>query len=230
MCTRWRNRYARNTCATRNKTLRQLLRHLAAQGFTDSTRAVGRCSSRPRIVVATAAEISTLLAAAPIHVRLLILLCSRLALRFSEAYELRPTDHNAEQHTIHVIAKGDRSRILPVPPEIEKLIEAARSTNEHGRCIETLRGKSLGKRPLRQHFHNLVRRTGCNPKLIPHDLRRTTATRLYNLTKDFRAAQQLLGHSNLVSTLHYIAPLVKEDLEPLLQALHHPRKDKETVQ
>ena len=63
-----------------------------------------------------------------------------------------------------------------------------------------------------------------NRAINPHDLRRTTATRLYSLTKDLRATQQLLGHDNMRSTLTYIAPLATENLKPLLDALRQPTR------
>ena len=128
------------------------------------------------------------------------------------------------------MVKGGRTRTLPAPPEIETFLAAARETNPTARAIETLFGRGLKPGPLRDQFRKLVKKTGVTPELNPHDLRRSTATMLYTLSKDLRAVQQLLGHTQLTSTLHYIAPLAAEDLSPLLQALHHPTKDKETVQ
>jgi site-specific recombinase XerC len=50
----------------------------------------------------------------------------------------------------------------------------------------------------------LKKKLGITRKLTPHDLRRTTARKLYALTGDLRDVQSLLGHSELQTTLWYL--------------------------
>lgn len=57
---------------------------------------------------------------------------------------------------------------------------------------------------LPKHFRTLKEKCGITRSLRPHDFRRTTATRIYDATKDLRVVQAALGHSNLGSTLWYL--------------------------
>jgi integrase len=70
---------------------------------------------------------------------------------------------------------------------------------------------------LRRSFIRLKEKCGITRSLKPHDLRRTTATRVYKNTKDLRLVQALLGHSDLGSTFWYldneITPVKAEELE-----------------
>jgi len=68
--------------------------------------------------------------------------------------------------------------------------------------------------------------SGVNPRLTPHDLRRTVAKRVYDITCDLRIVQQLLGHRHITSTLHYIGAVDRSALrdalnqvQPIIDAL-----------
>jgi len=64
---------------------------------------------------------------------------------------------------------------------------------------------------MRMHFQALCRSVGIDRRIIPHDLRRTTAVAMLELTGDVRDVQTLLGHRNLQSTLWYL----DHDLRPV---------------
>jgi integrase len=53
-------------------------------------------------------------------------------------------------------------------------------------------------------FGRLKKQLKIRRQITPHDLRRTTARRVYDNTRDLRIAQAVLGHSNLKSTLWYL--------------------------
>lgn len=63
-------------------------------------------------------------------------------------------------------------------------------------------------------FHRLLDSIGITRKLTPHDLRRTTAVKLYEATRDARDVQALLGHRSLASTIWYL----DHDLRPVSRA------------
>lgn len=219
---RWKQNYAPATNYVRGQYLRALLRRLETLGAPRLEHLARFKPPQPRTVTLAPGELDVLLDAAPLHLKLFIHLCSQLALRFMEAYRLTTTDYNSESHTIRVLVKGGKTRTLPTTPEIETLINAARQGSAEATVIETLAGRSLQPKAIRAQFHALVKKTGVNPAINPHDMRRTTATRLYQMTKDLPAVQQMLGHDNLTSTLHYIAPLATENLKPLIDALRRP--------
>ena len=59
-----------------------------------------------------------------------------------------------------------------------------------------------------------VREIGLNPAAYgTHTLRRTEATLIYRRTKNLRAVQLLLGHSNLESTVRHLGIEVDDALE-----------------
>ncbi len=80
--------------------------------------------------------------------------------------------------------------------------------------------KPLG-RPMEYHslvgaFAVVKKAVGITRKLTPHDLRRTTARRVYSITQDLRTVQAVLGHSDLNSTMWYLQDnLIKVDLSTL---------------
>lgn len=63
---------------------------------------------------------------------------------------------------------------------------------------------TIQDRNLRQSFNRVRRKLGITRNLRPHDLRRTTAVNVLNITKDLRIVQAVLGHKDLQSTLHYL--------------------------
>ncbi len=72
------------------------------------------------------------------------------------------------------------------------------------------KGKGRSGRPIHNPkalgnaYMAVKRKCGITRKLTPHDLRRTTARRVYQITKDLRVVQAFLGHSDLVSTVWYL--------------------------
>ena len=65
-------------------------------------------------------------------------------------------------------------------------------------------GRPMKAATLRENFKKLKEKCGIERDLRPHDLRRTTAKAMYDLTHDLRAVQALLGHSQMSSTLWYL--------------------------
>ena len=88
--------------------------------------------------------------------------------------------------------------------------------------IEKIMAKSL-----RHAFAKLRTRAGITRRIIPHDLRRTTAVAMLRQTTDIRDVQALLGHRTLNSTIWYL----DHDLRPVnrstLELLKRPAWRKE---
>jgi len=59
-----------------------------------------------------------------------------------------------------------------------------------------------------------------------HDLRRTTAVRVYRKTRDLHTVQAVLGHVDLASTVYYLDHDLKEVPRLLLEAVKpQPRRE-----
>ena len=152
--------------------------------------------------------------------RLLLLLCSRLALRFSEALAITLSDYDHANRTVLVFStKTQRKRTMPLTADIEVLLAAIAGSDPTIPAVELLAGRRRSKTSIHQNFRQLKQRAGVGPQLHFHDLRRTAATMLYRQTHDVRAAQQLLGHASLHATAYYLAPFDTAQMRELINSL-----------
>jgi len=210
---KWRQKLSRNTAIGYRYELCRFLDYdylTHHGGPTFKVPLMGPQHQRPN--TATDEQIRKLLSAAPAHLKLFILLCWQCALRFSEAMSITPRFYDIDRKCFSVVVKGDKRRNLPAPPEVAAMIESTLQGDPDDSCIAILRGRHTLKGPaMRIAWRRLCQRCEVHD-INPHDLRRTTATRLYEATKDIRAVQDYLGHSALVSTLRYLAPLKEEQL------------------
>jgi integrase len=191
---------------------------------------------RPRNVTATEVERDTILAAAEPHLRLLILLCSDLAIRSGTAAKIAPEHYDRAQRALRFPTKCGERLTLPATTEISALIETCNPDDPAPYVYQLWRrAYTRGPRPfatndpsrLRFQFKQLRERLGITRKLTLHDLRRTTAVAMLEATHDIRDVQALLGHRSLQSTIWYL----DHDLRPVkrstLEKLKRPAWRKE---
>jgi integrase len=77
-----------------------------------------------------------------------------------------------------------------------------------------LRSPHVSTRHYARIVHRWVAAIGLDPTIYgTHTMRRTKATLIYKRTKNLRAVQLLLGHSELESTLRYLGMEVDDALE-----------------
>jgi len=176
---------------------------------------------RPRNVTVTDDERAALLAAAPAHLRLWLLLCSDMAIRSGTAIRIGPQHWNRQRGTLSFTTKCEERLTLPVTTEIETLIDQCDPNDplpfvcqlwrEHSRTIK--RGghpSTFRTNTLREQFTQLRNSLGLR-RVTLHDHRRTTAVAMLRHTHDVREVQALLGHKNLQSTFWYL----DHDLRPI---------------
>jgi integrase len=190
-----------------------MLRRLEESGAPRLTAEVVRVTSpRPRNVTATSAERAKILAAAPPHLKCWLLLCSDLAIRSGTAATLTPNHYDRERRELTFDTKYQARQCLPVTPELAAILDGCGEADvpfvaQLPRRSGAAELKALGHievNSLRKLFTALRKRLGIKRRIVPHDLRRTTATRVYSATKDIRLVQALLGHGHLGSTLWYL--------------------------
>lgn len=235
--------FAHSTRRNRSNCLRQILRWLwESHGAPHLLDEVHRYPGlRPRNVTATREEIDTILRAAPAHLRLWILLCSDLGIRSGTAGKLGPQHYDPAARKLRFVTKWSERLTLPVTAEVAALIEtcdldAPQSFVRQLQLRDWLHHK-IGKPPqpavliasqLDRPYRKLLVSVGITRKLVPHDLRRTVAVGMLELTQDIRDVQALLGHRNLQSTLWYLdhdlRPVKRSHLE-LLKRPSWARKD-----
>ena len=139
-------------------------------------------------------------------------------LRVSEIVALVPRDVDLEQGTIRVnLGKGGRDRVVPVDQEtagwLQAWAEKRRALKLDGRrrffcairrtCLGSEPGKPLAIRTVQNLISRLGKRAGIDKQVTPHVLRHTYATRLLDQGFTIREVQELLGHSDVSTTMIY---------------------------
>jgi integrase/recombinase XerC len=127
---------------------------------------------------------------------------------------------------ITVTGKGNKTRMVPVLPQVAKLIAdyvalCPLDLPDDGALFVGARGGPLSPRIVQLAMARLRGALGLPDTATPHALRHSFATHLLARGGDLRAIQELLGHASLSTTQIYTAV----DSERLLEvyASTHPR-------
>jgi len=146
-------------------------------------------------------------------------------LRISEALNLKRKDITGAD-AITVTGKGNKARMVPLLPQVAKLIEdyialCPADLPGDGALFVGARGGSLSPRIVQLTVARLRGALGLPDSATPHALRHSFATHLLARGGDLRAIQELLGHASLSTTQIYTAV----DAERLLDVYKsaHPR-------
>jgi integrase/recombinase XerC len=147
-------------------------------------------------------------------------------LRISEALSLKRKDVAAATDALTVIGKGNKTRMVPVLPQVTKLIADYLAVCPYalppdGALFVGAKGGPLSPRIVQLAMARLRGALGLPDSATPHALRHSFATHLLARGGDLRAIQELLGHASLSTTQIYTAV----DAERLLDvyASAHPR-------
>jgi integrase/recombinase XerC len=146
-------------------------------------------------------------------------------LRISEALGLRRADVGAAD-AITVTGKGRKQRMVPLLPQVQKLIADYVALCPHdlpadGPLFVGTKGGALSPRVVQLTMARARGALGLPETATPHALRHSFATHLLARGGDLRAIQELLGHASLATTQIY----TEVDAERLIEAYRsaHPR-------
>ena len=151
-------------------------------------------------------------------------------LRLSEMSALDVNDIDFENRLLRIHhGKGNKSRVLPIG---EKALSALktwityRQPAEKSDCALFInhRGKRLTNRGIQFRLQQWCKNKGIVEQIHPHMLRHSFASHLLEASRDLRAVQELLGHSNISTTQIY----THLDFQHLAQIYDdaHPRAKK----
>ena len=154
-------------------------------------------------------------------------------LRISELINLRFSNIDLNNNLIRVMGKGSKERIVPINDVATKYLSIY--INDYRNQILKLKQSdylfiSNAKKPItRQGFFKIIKkeceRAGIKKDVSPHILRHSFATHLLANGADLRVIQELLGHSNIVTTeiyTHVVNDKIKKDYDAT-----HPRSHKQ---
>jgi len=134
-------------------------------------------------------------------------------------------DFAAGADALTVTGKGNKTRMVPLLPQVAKLIAdyvaLCPNLSPDGPLFIGARGGPLSPRVVQLAMAILRGALGLPDSATPHALRHSFATHLLARGGDLRAIQELLGHASLSTTQIYTAV----DAERLLDvyASAHPR-------
>lgn len=160
----------------------------------------------------------------------MVMLMLDTGLRLSETINLKWENINLMSGKINVIeGKGAKDRILwfnnGALEQIRKWKDrqgeelSERGIEEPAEYVfTTLKGKKLDGRNVRRMVKKYSNKAGISKNVSPHTLRHTFATDLYRETKNIRATQKALGHSDLSTTMIY-THIVDDELENAMKGL-----------
>jgi integrase/recombinase XerC len=141
--------------------------------------------------------------------RLLVLLFYNTGMRISEVISLKNSQVNVSNHTLKILGKGNKERIVPVSPDILSQIKNYQAERNHliperaDLLFITEKGRALSPRSVYSSIKKYLSLVTTVEKRSPHVLRHTFATHLVNNGADLNAVKELLGHSSLAATQIY---------------------------
>jgi integrase/recombinase XerD len=133
-------------------------------------------------------------------------------LRVSELINLKFSDLFFEEGFIRVIGKGNKERLVPVSPSVEKEIGIyTKNTRNHMKIQSgneniiflNRRGVQLTRVMIFTIIKNLAEIAGINKSISPHTFRHSFATHLLEGGANLRAIQEMLGHESITTTEIY---------------------------
>lgn len=154
-------------------------------------------------------------------------------LRVSELVNLKFEDLFFDEGFIRVIGKGNKQRLVPVSPTVEKEISLY---NEGTRIHQKItpgnesfvflnrRGSKLTRVMIFTIIKNLAKTIGLKKNVSPHTFRHSFATHLLEGGANLRAIQEMLGHESITTTEIY----THLDQNYLKEAIisYHPRNQR----
>jgi integrase/recombinase XerC len=163
--------------------------------------------------------------------KLIIDLFYTTGMRRAELVNLKLSDVNATNHTVKVLGKRNKERILPILSIVSRQLTLYLSERTHLEIITdkdffflTKKGLKLNNSFVYRLINTYFSTVSEKVKRSPHILRHTFATHLLNNGADLNSVKELLGHSSLASTQIYTHSSLFELKKVYEEA--HPRNQK----
>ena len=163
--------------------------------------------------------------------KLIIELLYTTGIRRAELINLKWSDVNLTGHTIKVLGKRNKERIVPLlEPVIELFLAYLDERNRLKVVVDEVHvflsksGNKIYETLVYRVINKYLSEVSHKAKKSPHILRHTFATHLLNKGADLNSVKELLGHSSLASTQVYTHNSIAE-----LKKVHlasHPRSKK----
>lgn len=151
-------------------------------------------------------------------------------LRVSELCDLKLSNIFFKEGFIRVIGKGNKERLVPISPTVEKEVRLYFDSMRNHITIApghedylflNRRGKRLTRVMIFTIIKQLAEAIGLKKTISPHTFRHSFATHLIEGGANLRAIQDMLGHESILTTEIYTHISQTAQRDAILN--HHPR-------
>lgn len=161
--------------------------------------------------------------------KLLLQILYETGIRRAEIAGLKETSIDFSSHTIKVLGKRDKERIIPIENELahnisEYLTLKRKITELPELFLITKKGKPMNEPQIYQVVKKYMTTLSNAPRISPHIFRHSFATHMLNEGADINALKELLGHSDIAATEVY-THVTREHLKDTYKHAH-PRSSK----
>lgn len=129
------------------------------------------------------------------------------ALRVSELCNLKVKDVDFSSHTLKVLGKGNKTRIVPLGEKSEVILknylQQFPSDNQNDFLIRNKFNRKINPRFVHRIVTKNLSQVSDVKKRSPHTLRHSAATHMLDNGADLRVVKEILGHENLSTTQIY---------------------------
>jgi len=183
-------------------------------------------SPRPRTIVLKPEELERLIAQAQPWLRCAIILAAYAGLRRADVLAACPANYDHEKRVLAVIQQKTKRQVsIPTNEMVHTLLLSTPKADAATPFVSAWAGKPVGPEMLKPAWQALKKAAGIPQEVHFHDLRRTVAHAIYDLSHDLRAVEAFLGHHSLSSTIVYLEGHDPEKLRPLVNQLWKPRSE-----
>ena len=162
--------------------------------------------------------------------KLIIEVLYQTGMRRAELCNLPLENVNFSRNEIVVIGKGNKERIVPISPELSKVLkiyhlEYRKPTAEAERYFfVSSKGKKITEKFVYLMVTSYLSQVSLKEKKSPHILRHSFATHVLNGGAEISKVKKIMGHASLASTQVYTNANI-EQLKKVFRAAH-PRGNK----
>jgi integrase len=169
-------------------------------------------------------DLTRLMAAASPYLRALLAIASQTGMRLGDCCTFARTHCDQELTTLTLETGKTKTTIrLPISPLLRDTIENAPAGDPAAPILDRYAGFTPTRATLYNALNAAKRRSGVNREITFHSFRHTMAVSLYDVSKDIRVVQEVLGHESLATTARYLEHHDPKNLRPLLAQLWTPK-------
>ncbi len=164
--------------------------------------------------------------------RLILEMLYATGVRVYELVSIKLNDINSSNHTIKILGKGSKERIVIYGEEcatiLDKYIKEGRPKllkQNNSYLFLNNHGQKITDRSIRNILNNIILQSSLNLHITPHTLRHSFATAMLNKGADLITVKELLGHESLNTTSIY-THVTNEQLRKVYEFAHPRAKEK----